>query len=55
MKVGSRIFSFLNFVVNALRTGLIRPSIENPPFDGKFTRPPFLNFFEPPLTLTFFG
>ena len=52
MKVKKKILPFYNFLVNALRIGLIRPSLENP-FYGKSPRIPILNFFWP-HTLTFF-
>ena len=54
VKVKNKILPFHDFLENILRTGSIRPSLENPPFYGKFPRPPFLNFLQA-LTLKFFG
>ena len=52
MKVTRKILPFHNFLVNALRAGLIRPALENVFFMTNLPVP--LNFFEP-LTLAFFG
>ena len=51
-KVKEKILPFHNFLVNALRVGLIRHSLENI-FYAKSPCPRILNFFFEPI-LTFF-
>ena len=53
MKVKKEILPFHNFLVNASRVGLIRPSLENALSMANLPVPLFLTFFEP-FTLTSF-